>query len=128
MPPMTWLIRLVIYGLAVFRLSRLISWEEGPAGIFKYVRRRFGVRVRTTKYIVYELDEGTGAWGEVEVIGEEEVVESASARFITCPLCVSVWLALPAVIGVFIQTLYFDIVASWLALASITVLFHKDDG
>lgn len=131
MPPMTWLIRLVIYGLAVFRLSRLISWEEGPAGIFKHVRRWFGVKTEMaldTTRIDHVINPITNEWESQYVEMEMEVAKSASARFIRCPLCVSVWLGIPAVTCVFLPTLYFDIVASWLALASITVLFHKDGG
>jgi hypothetical protein len=127
MEPTTWLTRLAIYGLAVFRLSRLISLEEGPAGLFEHLRRWCGVEVRTTKYVVYELDEGTGAWGEVEVIEEQEVAETASARFISCPLCTSVWLALPAAASLWLGWLFGDVVASWLAIAGITVLLHRDD-
>jgi hypothetical protein len=130
MEPPNWLIKIVIYGLAVFRLSRLISLEEGPAGIFKHLRRWFGVKtVKTldTTRLDHEVNPITNEWESKYVELEVEVAKTTQARFISCPLCTSVWLALPAAVFLWLGWLFGDVVASWLALASITVLFHRDD-
>ena len=130
MQPLTWLVKLVVYGLAVFRLARPISVEDGPADLFEIVRQRCGVCTEiklNTSEIAYELNPLTNEWDSKYVEIVEEVAETPLARFITCPLCVSAWLALPAVASLWLEWLFGDIVASWLAIASITVILHRDD-
>ena len=69
---MTWL-RLVMAALACFRLVQLITVDEGPGDIFDRIRVLAGC---------YELGPG----------GEPE---TALGRFLACPYCVGVWLAVP---------------------------------
>lgn len=67
------LLRLLLAGLSCYRLSRLIAWEEGPLGIFSALQKALGGK---------DIDEDTGQ------------PRTALGRFITCPWCLGVWIAL----------------------------------
>jgi hypothetical protein len=64
--------RLVVLALAVWRVSYMLSHEEGPFDLFGRLRRTLGAR-----------EVLTGAWK----------AETVAGRLILCPLCLSVWLA-----------------------------------
>jgi len=45
------LLRFVIYGLAVFRLSHLLAWEDGPFDMFSRLRGWLDIRWGLGKFI-----------------------------------------------------------------------------
>lgn len=66
-------LRLLLAGLACYRLSRLLAWEEGPLGMFSAFQKALGGK---------DIDEETGQ------------PKTLLGRFITCPYCLGVWIAL----------------------------------
>lgn len=66
-------LRLVVAALATYRLARLLTWDEGPAGLFVSFRRALGGED-------IDLDTGQPA--------------TNLGRGVTCPHCLGVWVAL----------------------------------
>lgn len=66
-------LRLILAGLSCYRLSRLIAREEGPFGVFSALQKALGGK---------DIDEDTGQ------------PRTLTGRFITCPYCLGVWIAL----------------------------------
>lgn len=66
-------LRLLFAGLSCYRLSRLLAWEEGPFGIFSALQRALGGK---------DIDEDTGQ------------PKTLLGRFVGCPYCLGVWIAL----------------------------------
>lgn len=66
-------LRFLVLTLACYRLARLVAVDYGPANVFENIRIRLGA---------YDYD----ANGEIE---------TNLGRFISCPHCVGVWIALP---------------------------------
>ncbi len=67
------LIDLIFLGLATWRLSHLLSEEDGPGDVFHNLRIRLGA---------YETDDG---WDAQTFFG----------KLLLCPLCLSIWFAIP---------------------------------
>lgn len=65
-------IEFVILALAVWRVSHMLSMEDGPGDVFERVRRAAGV---------------------VESVNGHAHAESVLGRLLMCPLCLSVWIA-----------------------------------
>jgi small-conductance mechanosensitive channel len=91
--PTSW----IIYMLACFRLSLLISKEDGPYWIFKKIRAKFGKEAKQHK----------------------AVQKSKLRQGINCIFCVSVWMAAP--IMVYLAT--YDLQPIWLTQIGDAFLF-----
>ena len=62
---------LIVAALAVYRLSRMVAWEDGPGRVFARLREK-----AATDYD--QEGEPSNFWGAL----------------LSCPLCLSVWLGL----------------------------------
>lgn len=72
------LLRLILAGFTCYRLSRLLAWEEGPFGALTWARVTIsGLPVRDQQ-------------------------DTLMGRFLTCPYCLGVWVAL----GLYFLLLY----------------------
>lgn len=109
MGPLNWLARLLVYGLAVYRVTHMLWQERGPFDVFDWLRARAGIRVVST-YWIGRQEETT-----------ERVAVGFWAELLNCPLCLSVWLATVATVALFLNCLVLDIVATWLALAGLSL-------
>lgn len=84
---------LIILILACYRLARLVAVDEGPAGLFMWLRVKAGA---------YDL----------QVDGQ---AETNLGRGISCVHCVAIWIALPLALvtaGLNLQAFWY-----WLAIA-----------
>lgn len=88
---------ILIYGLAVWRLSSLLVSEAGPFHIFQWVRERVGIR---------HFDDGTVA----------AIPGNIFAQILSCVWCASLWISF-----VFIQ----NGIAVVLAISAIAILVEK---
>lgn len=69
---------LIMYALAVWRLSYMLVWEEGPGNVFGRLRNYVGVKYNAHNY----------PYGE-----------SFLAKLFSCLLCMSVWISLLITLG-----------------------------
>lgn len=67
------LLRLLLAGFSCYRLSRLLAREEGPLGMFSTLQSALGGK---------DIDEDTGE------------PKTLLGRFVSCPYCLGVWIAL----------------------------------
>jgi hypothetical protein len=72
------LARVIIVGLAGWRVAALLSYEEGPWGVFEQLRRRAGV---------VEIDLGAPPDAPAPLPG-------FFGKLLSCVWCTSVWLSL----------------------------------
>lgn len=84
-------LRIVLTILAVYRLSRMATTEDGPFDVF--LRAREGAAVRDNR------------------------IWQAVARLFNCPFCMGVWLAAAGSVAVLTPTPIGDAILIWLALA-----------
>ncbi len=103
--------------LAAYRLTHLFVYEDGPFGIFDWIRHKAGISI--------EVQQGYEWWwtaaGEVrseEVSRETVHTDGFWAELLACPLCLSVWFA-----G--LVRLLPDFVVDWLSVAGICLLLFK---
>ena len=87
------LARLVIASLVCFRLSELITVDDGPGNVLVWMRAKLGG---------YDL-------------GDDGQPETSLGRGIICPYCVSIWIA--AGLAVLLFPVGPMIVVYWLAIA-----------
>jgi hypothetical protein len=87
------LVRLIIASLACFRISELITVDDGPGNILLRMRAKLG---------------GYG-------LGEDGEPETSLGRGIICPWCVGIWIA--AGLAVLLFPVGPMIVIYWLAIA-----------
>ena len=129
MPPLSWPIRLLIYALAVYRVTSLFCHERGPFDVFARLRAWAGIRTVTrTEGGSSPLDSSTGQWSPA-FEWEETVAEGFWAELLNCPLCLSVWFSALAVLALYAHKLALDIGAIWLAVAAVSViLFNRFGG
>ena len=91
--------------LAVYRMTQLLVNEEGPGKIFYRIRELAGINEKVIDGMI--LKEASSKWGEL----------------LLCHKCVSVWIALLAVLSqVFIPGKILDSFFLVMALSSIEVL------
>lgn len=115
MKPENWLVRLVVYGLAVYRTTHLFVYEDGPFDIFDWLRARAGIG------LTYHME------SRYEVERKEHVADTFWGRLLLCPLCLSVWIGGIAAACLFIKNIILDGIATWLALSGIsTILFNRE--
>jgi hypothetical protein len=116
MEPQSWLVKLLVYGLAVYRVTRLFVYENGPSNIFERLRTWAGTN--QNYYETTLLDGRKGKW---------IVKEGFLGGLLACPLCLSVWISAIAAICLYLKKALFDAMATWLALSAIaTVLFNHE--
>lgn len=105
--------RFIIYALAVYRFTLLLHEEIGPFNIFTRIRAAAGVRKGVT-IIGDETKEYTYTTG------------SFWAELITCPYCLSGWIALLAIIGW--RTRKLDWLAWWGGVWGVVHLMLRKQG
>jgi len=110
-----WL-RLIVYALAVVRVTHMLWWENGPWDIFDWIRAKAGIEVTRMTF------PGTPVPQHVRL------PNGFFAELLDCPLCLSVWIAAIAVIGYLVGG-YIDYIALWLAIACISMFvfgWHRE--
>ena len=96
---------LIVLCLATWRLSRMVTEEDGPAGLFTKVRESTGAE-----------DNGVMMpWDELSSLG----------RLTQCPYCISVWLSLFLIILRALNTTMYELVALSLCGSAATVLIEE---
>lgn len=104
------MIDLLIAALAVYRLSVMVAYEDGPADVFARLRGRVSAAT---------WDGNPETWGM-----------HWAARGLACPLCVSFWLAWLVALALPWQGLAWYVLTA-LALSGVTVLLvevtRRDD-
>jgi len=96
--------RLLIYALAVYRVTRLLWWENGPFDMFDWVRHKAGVWV-DSKF-------------------KRQHSNTFFSQLLLCPHCLGMWLAVPALTCWYAQSPILDLIATWLAISGlVSVLF-----
>jgi hypothetical protein len=83
----------VLAALAVYRLATDLAWEAGPFGWYSTLRGR------------------VATWGRLWAEG------------ISCPICLSFWLALP--VALWLRWWQGDVLLWWLALAGVTAFLAR---
>lgn len=105
--------RLVMYMLALFRFTALLYEEEGPGGVLLDFRDYLGVS--ELKEIVQASD-GTIHSNYVRH------ADGFWAELVSCPFCLSGWLAIPLALGYVKHWRFMDALAAWGALWAGTYL------
>lgn len=85
------IVELGIMALAVYRVAILIAVDDGPFDVFW--RLRDYVRLNTGDIPATQMPDGSQFRG-YQAGGDAGFVPSNLARGLSCPLCVSMWLAL----------------------------------
>jgi hypothetical protein len=101
------LLRLVVYAFAVYRVTHLLNWENGPWDVLDWLRWKAGVEVTYAGGTPHRI--ATTFW----------------SKLILCPYCLSVWLAVPAVPLWLADFWVFDLLASWMAIAGFVALANS---
>lgn len=101
-----WL-RLLLYALAVVRVTHMLWWENGPFDVFDWLRAKAGISVSRLG-----LEDG---------FKNLRYADGFWAELLNCPLCLSVWLAVPATVAYWLNNTGLDIVAIWLAIACVSM-------
>jgi hypothetical protein len=99
--------RMVLAILGVYRLAHMIANETGPAEAFYWLRGAVAQR-----------------WPG-RLINEHEYMQSWQEEGISCPLCLSFWLALPAAAAVAKPSKASDLILRWLGIAGAALGIHK---
>jgi hypothetical protein len=86
---------LVLAILAVWRLAHLVSKEDGPFDIFGKLKERAGATF--------------------DVVSQEWQGNTELGYLLTCPLCLSIWFAVPAAIWITSVGMYTFV--TWLAVS-----------
>ncbi|MHA2265734.1 MAG: DUF1360 domain-containing protein [Candidatus Thorarchaeota archaeon] len=107
--------RLVIYVLAVFRLTHLLWYENGPWDVFDWLRAKAGIKHVGRPIYTYDGEHAGHATDKV-------VPDTFFAQLLDCPLCLSMWLAVPALVAWALNWFWLDVIAVWLALAAVQLL------
>ena len=74
------LTRVIIAGLAAYRVAEMLAWEHGPFRLLERLRRVLGV-VEAEDYD-----------GDGNVTATYDVATTGLAEMVLCPRCTSVWL------------------------------------
>jgi len=98
---------IIALGLAVWRLSSLISRESGPYNIFALLRFRMGV--------VYNKM-------------SEEIPSSELSRGILCLWCVSIWISIPLGVLYFFFPIWTVLACAPFAISAIAIVVDKHVG
>lgn len=104
--------RFTIYALAALRMTYLLCWENGPLDVFEWLRAKAGIRYTQLRP------------EDVRV----PYTETFLGRLLMCPNCLSAWMSAIALIGFVLHFPLFDIVAFWLAIWAVSLLFFARRG
>ncbi len=99
----------LLASLAVWRISHLIAKEDGPFDVFGRLKEKAGA-VYYGPENRWVVDEGID--GKREELG----------WLITCPLCLSIWFAIPA--ALWVSGLRWDAVVTWLAISAVASIIE----
>lgn len=83
------LFMLILFTLAVYRATRMLTAEHGFAGIFTFIRRVAGIR-----YVEQNRPNMFGVMEPTQVPETDNVI----GQILTCFYCCSVWVAMPIAI------------------------------
>lgn len=98
--------RLLMYALALFRFTMLLYEEEGPGGVLLDMRNHLGLK---------EYKELSMVDGEVRA----EFIKQTNgfwAELLSCPFCLSGWIAIPLALGYYTKWWLMELVAAWGAI------------
>lgn len=127
-----WL-RLACYALAVFRITHLLWWENGPWDVFDWLRSTTGIACdrltwyeKARYYYGMQTEGASGTMPDMPQLAEIETVRITNGSFfaelLNCPLCLSGWVTIPAVVAFFLRIEQLDWVATWLAVWAVSLL------
>ena len=94
----------LIFGLAVWRVTKMITEEEGPYMVFYHIRNAVGA----------EVDGIPATWDEMP----------ASGKLFQCPYCLSVWVALLLSVLFFVNKTLYTVIAMALFGSGVTALIE----
>lgn len=95
----TFIVRLLMYSLAVYRFTMLLYNEDGPFHMFDWLRHKAGIEVHS-----YSTSDDQDNY--IEVV--ERTGEGFFAELLNCPYCLSGWVALFMSIGFTTNNYYFE--------------------
>lgn len=96
-------IRAILAILACYRLARFLTIDEGPFGIFDWLRDWAGVNRRITYNALTE--------------NEYNEPSSETGKLFDCPHCIGVWCAVFLAMLVVCPTTAGDVLLVWLAIS-----------
>ena len=128
---------LILLALATFRLSYMISYEQGPYDIITKIRSWFGAKHHfvTYNYETTEWSNGTPYVVVNEYVRVEpmpaELQEGFWARMLCCPYCNSIYIGATLLIlnsqyDIISNALYYVIVVLSLSTVSIVIKSYVD--
>ena len=100
---------MLTFGLATWRVAKLLTWETGPWKIFVWVRERTG--------IVHDEE------GHPSIIPD-----NAMAGILSCVWCCSIWVAGTLIVVWYIAPLLILGIASLLATSTIAIMVERGIG
>lgn len=103
MPDIPLWLRFILAALAVYRLARMLAFEDGPFDVF--------VSFRT--------------WVGGYDYGVNGQPVSSLGKLVSCPLCIGVWLSFPAMIYVLWSPGDSAVIVAWFAIAGLQVYLQK---
>ena len=115
-------LRFVKCALAVFRLAHMLWWENGPFDIFDWLRSKVGIRWAITEEYQGGWGYSSSGWHSPEVLEGRTSNGSFLAELLNCPLCLSIWIALPVMVAYRLRRQMLDAVVDWLALSGVALL------
>jgi hypothetical protein len=100
------IVRIILAGLACYRLAELISLDEGPIDIFSNLRIVSGrhASVSDNRFIV------------------------SFAKLINCPFCLGIWFAIPLCYLVFVPSVVGDVILGFFAITGIQCFLESRSG
>ena len=105
--PVPSLPELIIGGLAVWRVSALISYERGPFALFQRIRAAVGID---------HFDDGSP---------DPASVHGELAQLLHCVWCVSLWIGIGWYVGFDLASQPVLLASSILALSSLAILVER---
>ena len=113
-------LRLIVYALAVLRVTNLLWVEEGPWEVFAKLRSTAGIHVA-------EKNQGTWENGNYTIteLQGQRIATTFFGKLLNCPMCISVWLSVPAVVAFSLKIWWLDLLAVWLAISGLCVIYYR---
>jgi hypothetical protein len=99
-------VAVVLASLAVWRISHMVVKEDGPFEVFRKIRDRAGV----------QWDEDNGQLYGVDF----------KSALLSCPLCLSVWIAAP--IAIWLHPVLPDVFVVWFGLSGASCILELGVG
>jgi hypothetical protein len=90
--------------------------SEPKLALFDWLRAKAGIFSRVIASSTVPYSDGT------TVRYEKVVPDTFFAQLLDCPLCLSMWLAVPATVAWAFNWFWLDVIAVWLALAAVQLL------